>query len=267
MSISAIAITAAEVKEVLVINVTTYDTMITNTIASIKTGLLYDIDATYAALNDSAFDALIKRAFLEIIAGECLNSLRRQLGWTEGVSVPGITITNFTETGNDLIKTGNARLKPYTKSGAKEQKALDAEADARKAKADAEAAQYTAQAAAATIRMTNENNRLDAEHLEIEAKTTDLSARTAVEVARVEAETDKTVADSAKVAQETLASVQNTAVLTARAAIEEVRKTQLERAEAAINTDLPQGSTSGREEDFSMDASAYTLGGGEDWEA
>lgn len=113
----AITITTAEVKRKAMIASadTTYDSAISSLITEMQAPLEYSIADVY--LNDSTanLQAALKLGILEIITGEFLEQLRRELGSSEEFSVAGVSIGASAQRGVDLIQQGAARLAPYLK--------------------------------------------------------------------------------------------------------------------------------------------------------
>lgn len=115
----AIVINAADVKRKAMIasTETTYDSSIGSLITEMQGPLEYSIADSY--LTDTAntnLQATLKLGILEIITGEFLEQLRRELGATEEFSVSGVTVGASAVRGVDLIQQGATRLAPYIKS-------------------------------------------------------------------------------------------------------------------------------------------------------
>ena len=115
----AISISAAEVKRKAMIDSSdeTYDDAIEDLIDEMQPALEYSIADEY--LNDTSdpnLQAALKLGMLEIITGEFVEQLRRQLGAAEEVSIAGVSIGAGQQRGVDLIQQGAARLAPFLKS-------------------------------------------------------------------------------------------------------------------------------------------------------
>ena len=114
----AITITTDEVKRKAMIPsaVTTYDSAISALIAEMQGPLEYSIADQY--LNDPTvkLQATLKLGILEIITGEFLEQLRRELGNSEEFSAAGVTLGAPTQCGVELIQQGATRLAPYLKA-------------------------------------------------------------------------------------------------------------------------------------------------------
>lgn len=257
----SLAVTNTQVKALLQISVTTYDAAITTQIAEILGAVQATIDPTVLAMTDANLELLLERGITEITAGEFLNSLRRQLGYAEGVTVPGIQITSYSETGAELIKTGTERIYPYTVLGKAERDRKIAEEKAKDTLADEEITEYPARASAETLKLQNqaaligsEKLKIDAEELKVDAETAKLTA----EELKVDAETAKLTAQELKVDAET-------ALLATKKQIADIELAQRTREEAG-SADLPQGSQTADDMDFALDADIYTIGGGDSYE-
>lgn len=115
----AITITAADVKRKAGIESanTSYDTAIGSLITEMQGPLEYSITDSY--LNDTSdtkLQATLKLGMLEMIAGEFVEQLRREIGATEQFGIAGVTVGASTATGVNLIQQGATRLAPYLKS-------------------------------------------------------------------------------------------------------------------------------------------------------
>lgn len=115
----AITITAADVKRKVMIDAAdaTYDSSISSLVTEMQGPIEYSIADCY--MSDTAnvkLQATLKLGMLEIIAGEFLEQLRREVGSTEQISINGVSIGEFTQRGLDLIQQGATRLSPYLKS-------------------------------------------------------------------------------------------------------------------------------------------------------
>jgi len=115
----AISITAADVKRKAGIDsaITTYDTAIGSLITEMQSPLEYSVADAY--LNDTSntkLQATLKLGMLEMIAGEFVEQLHREIGATEQFGIAGLTIGPSTATGIELIQQGATRLSPFLKS-------------------------------------------------------------------------------------------------------------------------------------------------------
>jgi len=114
----AITITTAEVKRKAMIpsSETGYDSAISALITEMQGPLEYSIADVY--LNDTTekLQAALKLGMLEIITGEFLEQLRRELGNSEQFSAGGVTLGAAAQCGVELIQQGAARLAPYLKA-------------------------------------------------------------------------------------------------------------------------------------------------------
>jgi len=113
-----ISITTADVKRKAAIASadTTYDSSIASLISEMQPAIEYSIAAVY--LNDTTtnLQATLKLGILEMITGEFLEQLRRELGASEEFAVAGVTVGASTVKGVDLIQQGATRLAPYLKA-------------------------------------------------------------------------------------------------------------------------------------------------------
>lgn len=115
----SITITSAEVKRKAGVDsaTTTYDSAIASLISEMQGPLEYSITDAY--INDASntkLQATLKLGILEMIAGEFVEQLRREIGATEQFAVAGLTIGASTVTGMELIQQGATRLAPFLKS-------------------------------------------------------------------------------------------------------------------------------------------------------
>jgi len=114
----AISITTAEVKRKAMIadSVTTYDTAISALITEMQSPLEYSIaDSHLAATSDTNLQATLKLGMLEIITGEFIEQLRREIGGSEEFSINGLSVGASALRGVDLVQQGATRLAPYLK--------------------------------------------------------------------------------------------------------------------------------------------------------
>jgi hypothetical protein len=115
----AISITVADVKRKAGIDAdnTDYDSSITSLIAEMQPPLEYSVADCY--LDDTSnlnLQATLKLGMLEMIAGEFVEQLRRELGGSEQFGVAGLTMGPSPAAGVELIQQGATRLAPYLKS-------------------------------------------------------------------------------------------------------------------------------------------------------
>ncbi|MCX8053184.1 MAG: hypothetical protein N3B12_05200 [Armatimonadetes bacterium] len=113
----AITITTADVKRKAMITTSDYDSSISALIAEMQPALEYSIADPYlAATLDEKLQATLKLGMLEIIAGEFLEQLRREVGASEQFGVAGLSMGSANQTGIELVQQGATRLAPYLKS-------------------------------------------------------------------------------------------------------------------------------------------------------
>ena len=115
----AITITRAEIKRKCMIpsSDTTYDSDIDALITEMQPSVEYTIADVY--LNDTSntkLQAVLKLGILEIMSGEFLQQLYRELGASESVKVGSVTIGARKEHGAKLIEQGTSRLQPFRKT-------------------------------------------------------------------------------------------------------------------------------------------------------
>jgi hypothetical protein len=114
----SITITKADVKRKCMIPSadTTYDTSIDSLISEIQPAVEYTIANAYLSdTGNASLQALLKLGMLEIISGEFLQQLAREMGNTEQFSVGGVTVGEIAERGPVLIGQGASRLAPFLK--------------------------------------------------------------------------------------------------------------------------------------------------------
>ncbi len=114
----AISIIVADVKRKAGIDsaITTYDTAITSLITEMQSPLEYSIADCYLDDTSNAkLQATLKLGMLEMIAGECVEQLRREVGGSEEFSIAGLSVGAAVR-GVDLIQQGATRLSPYLKA-------------------------------------------------------------------------------------------------------------------------------------------------------
>lgn len=115
----AITITRADVKRKCMIasSDTTRDSDIDALIAEMQPSIQYTIADEYlAATTNVNLQAVLKLGITEIIGGECLQQINRQLGVSEQISVGGISVGARQEHGAKLLAQGTARLRPFLKA-------------------------------------------------------------------------------------------------------------------------------------------------------
>ena len=115
----AISITAADVKRKAGIESanTGYDTAIGSLITEMQGPLEYSIADSYLnATSDTKLQATLKLGMLEMIAGEFVEQLHREIGATEQFGIAGVTLGASSASGVNLIQQGATRLAPYLKS-------------------------------------------------------------------------------------------------------------------------------------------------------
>lgn len=112
----SITITTADVKRKAMVTTTEYDSSIASLISEMQPALEYSITDSYLTSSDTNLQATLKLGMLEIITGELLEQLRREIGASEQLAVAGVTIGPAAQTGIELIQQGATRLAPYLKS-------------------------------------------------------------------------------------------------------------------------------------------------------
>lgn len=113
----AITITTAEVKRKAMIAVDIYDDAIDDLIDEMQPALEHSVADCY--LEDTAntdLQATLKLGMLDIMTGEFLEQLRREIGSAEQFQIAGLSVGEATQRGVDLIQQGASRLSPYLKS-------------------------------------------------------------------------------------------------------------------------------------------------------
>lgn len=115
----AISITASDVKRKAGIDSasTTYDAAVTSLISEMQGPLEYSIADQYITdASNSGLQATLKLGIVEMIAGEFVEQLRREIGSTEQFTIAGLSVGPSAATGVELIQQGATRLAPYLKS-------------------------------------------------------------------------------------------------------------------------------------------------------
>lgn len=115
----SINITRADVKRKCMIPAadTTYDTSLDTLIAEMQPAVEFTLADEYLAdTANTRLQAVLKLGLLEVVSGEFLQQLAREMGITEEFSIGGVTIGRIKEQGPALIQQGAARLAPFLKS-------------------------------------------------------------------------------------------------------------------------------------------------------
>lgn len=115
----AITITTADVKRKCMIpsGDTTYDSSIASLISEMQPAVEFTIADSYLAdTGNTGLQAAMKLGILEIISGEFLQQLAREMGNTEEFSIGGVTVGEIKERGPVMLQQGAARIAPYLKS-------------------------------------------------------------------------------------------------------------------------------------------------------
>lgn len=114
----AITITTADIKRKAMIDAaeTAYDSAIAALIAEVQPAVEHSIeDCHIEDTSNAGLQATLKLGLLEIVTGEFLEQLRREMGATEEVSIAGVSLGASTVRGADLVQQGSERLAPYLK--------------------------------------------------------------------------------------------------------------------------------------------------------
>lgn len=114
----AITILVTDVKRKAMIadSNTAYDSSISALISEMQGPLEFSIADCYVRdTANSNLQATLELGMLEIIAGEFIEQLRRQIGAVETFSAAGVSVGEWTQRGVDLIQQGATRLSPYLK--------------------------------------------------------------------------------------------------------------------------------------------------------
>lgn len=114
----AITISVTDVKRKAMIDSgdTTYDSAIGSLITEMQAALEHSVADSYLDDTSNAkLQATLKLGMLEIITGEFLEQLRREIGAAEQFSIAGVSVGTSTESGADLMQQGATRLSPYLK--------------------------------------------------------------------------------------------------------------------------------------------------------
>jgi len=115
----AISIARADVKRKCMIATsdTSCDSAIDALIAEMQPAIEYSLSDEF--LNDTSnvrLQAVLELGILEIIAGEFLEQMSREVGASESLSVAGFSIGEAKSRGAALVKQGWERLAPYLKA-------------------------------------------------------------------------------------------------------------------------------------------------------
>ncbi len=115
----SISITRSDIKRKCMMSDadTTYDTKIDALITEMQPSIEYTISETY--LNDTTntrLQAVLKLGILEVLSGEFIQQLSREVGASEQLVVAGLTIGAGTDQGAKLIAQGTARLSSFVKT-------------------------------------------------------------------------------------------------------------------------------------------------------
>ena len=111
----AITITKADVKRKLMIASadTSYDSAIDSLISETQPAIEYSIDPSYLADSTTGLQATLKLGILEVICGEFLAQMLREVGASEEFSMAGLSLGPRNERGVELLQQGAERLSPY----------------------------------------------------------------------------------------------------------------------------------------------------------
>ncbi len=115
----AITIAVSDVKRKAGIDasLSTYDAAIASLISEMQGPLEYSIADTYLSdTSNAGLQATLKLGMTEMISGEFIEQLRREVGATEQFTIAGLSVGPSTTSGVDLIQQGASRLAPYLKS-------------------------------------------------------------------------------------------------------------------------------------------------------
>lgn len=115
----SITITKADIKRKCMIPSadTTYDSSIDSLISEMQPAVEYTIADQYLAdTGNTNLQALLKLGILEIISGEFLQQLAREMGNAEDFSVGGVSIGEIKVRGPELFIQGETRLASFLKS-------------------------------------------------------------------------------------------------------------------------------------------------------
>lgn len=114
----AISISASDVKRKAGIDSanTSYDTAIASLISEMQGPLEYSIGDQYLAdTANTKLQATLKLGITEMIAGELVEQIRREMGSSEEFSIGGLSVGASAASGVELVQQGATRLAPYLK--------------------------------------------------------------------------------------------------------------------------------------------------------
>lgn len=115
----AISITVSDVKRKAGIDSanTAHEAAIASLISEMQGPLEYSITDQYLSdTSDANLQATLKLGILEMIAGEFVEQLKREIGSTEQFTIAGLSLGPSAVAGVELIQQGATRLAPYLKS-------------------------------------------------------------------------------------------------------------------------------------------------------
>lgn len=115
----SISITVSDVKRKSGIDTatTTYDGAVAALISEMQGPLEYSIADEYLAdMSDENLQATLKLGMMEMISGELVEQIRREVGATEQFTIAGLSVGPSTVAGVELIQQGATRLAPFLKS-------------------------------------------------------------------------------------------------------------------------------------------------------
>lgn len=115
----AISITVTDVKRKAGVDSadTTHDSAVESLISEMQGPLEYSIAGIYLSDTSNAkLQATLKLGIVEMIAGELVEQLRREIGATEQFTIAGLSVGPSAASGVELIQQGATRLAPYLKN-------------------------------------------------------------------------------------------------------------------------------------------------------
>jgi len=115
----AIYVTTADIKRKAGIDAanTAYDSSIASLISEMQGPLEYSIANSYLTdTSNVGLQATLKLGITEMITGEFIEQLRREMGASEEFSIAGLSVGASAAAGVELIQQGATRLAPYLKS-------------------------------------------------------------------------------------------------------------------------------------------------------
>ena len=113
-----LSVNTADVRRKSMVSDTSYDSMISALISETVPVIEYTIADKHLASNDVNLKATLNLGALEIVTGDFIEQLIRDVGYKEGFTMPGITLEESKVSGADLIQQGWNRLTPYLKDSA-----------------------------------------------------------------------------------------------------------------------------------------------------